>query len=155
MAAGCCCCRHDQSSYFVPKLATRGRMVTRWCHPSSMPGQLHLPSPFSPPGPLWPAGSFGLCHPSSPQGPLGLPSPFGCPDNSACRVCRWRHLPYKCDLLRSADHRLKAHLVTDLGNLGGGQHECPLATDLGSLDWGRHERHLTTNLEGRLMRVGG
>ena len=48
----------------------------------------------------------------------------------------WRHLPYKRDLLRIADHRLKRPLVADLGSLGQGQHEHPLAANLGSLVWG-------------------
>ena len=47
-------------------------------------------------------------------------------------VCRCRHLPYKRDLLKSADHRLKRPLVADLGNLGRDQHERPLAADLGN-----------------------
>ena len=81
------CCRHDRSSYLVPKLAARGRMVTRW-----------------------------------------------------------RYLPYKRDLLRSADHRLKRPLVADLGNLCRDRLERPLAADLHNYDRGRHERHLAADL---------
>ena len=69
------------------------------------------------------------------------------PAHSARPVYKWRHLPYKRDLLRSADHCLKRPLMADLGKLVQVQHECPLAVNFGSLDRSRHECPLVAYLD--------